>query len=107
MRGLLLVFTLHAGPAPQGTPADAWLSRDKAQHFFLSAFVQSLGYGTLRGAGASHGAALAGASAATAAIGVGKEVRDRRVTGLFSVRDLTWDAAGAGSMTLLLGHTAR
>jgi putative lipoprotein len=107
MRGLLLVFTLHAGPPQPGAPADAWLSRDKAQHFFLSAFVQSVGYGTLRGAGVSHGAALAGASVATAAVGVGKELRDRRVTGLFSVRDLTWDAAGAGSMTLLLAHTAR
>jgi hypothetical protein len=38
---------------------------------------------------------------------VGKELRDRRVTGLFSVRDLAWDAAGAGSMSLLLSHTAR
>jgi putative lipoprotein len=107
MRGLLLVFTLHAGPARAGAPPDVWLSRDKAQHFFLSAFVQSLGYGTLRGAGASHGAALAGASVTTAAVGVGKELRDRRVTGLFSVRDLTWDAAGAASMTFLLSHTAR
>lgn len=107
MRGLLLVFTLHAGRTREGAPADAWLGRDKAQHFFISAFVQSLGYGTLRGAGVSHGAALVGASAATAAVGVGKELRDRRVTGLFSVRDLTWDAAGAGAMTLLLSHTAR
>jgi putative lipoprotein len=107
MRGLLLVFSLHGGPAPPGRAADAWLTRDKAQHFFLSAFAQSLGYGALRGAGASHGAALAGASVVTASLGVGKELRDRRVKGEFSLRDLTWDAAGAGSMTLLLTHTAR
>jgi putative lipoprotein len=106
MRGLLLVFSLH-GPASPGHAADAWLSRDKAQHFFLSAFAQSLGYGALRGAGVSHGAALAGASVATASLGVGKELRDRRVKGELSFRDLTWDAAGAGSMTLLLAHTAR
>lgn len=106
MRGLLLVFSLHSPGAP-GHAADAWLSRDKAQHFFLSAFAQSLGYGALRGVGASHGASLAGASVATAALGVGKELRDGRVKGEFSFRDLTWDAAGAGSMTLLLTHTAR
>jgi putative lipoprotein len=107
MRALLLVFSLHGGPAAPGHSADVWLSRDKAQHFLLSAFAQSLGYGALRGAGVSHGAALAGASVATASLGVGKELRDRRVKGEFSVRDLTWDAAGAGSMTLLLAHTAR
>ena len=38
---------------------------------------------------------------------VGKELRDRRVKGEFSVRDLTWDAAGALSMTALLSKTAR
>jgi putative lipoprotein len=107
MRGLLLVFSLHGAPNTPGRPADAWLTRDKAQHFFLSAFAQSLGYGALRGAGVPHGTALAGASVATASLGVGKELRDRRVKGEFSLRDLTWDVAGAGSMTLLLTHTAR
>lgn len=106
MRGLLLVFSLHGGHAAPKS-ADGWFTRDKAQHFFMSAFVQSLGYGSLRAAGLSHGAALAGASVTTAAIGVGKEVRDGRVKGEFSLRDLTWDAAGAGSMSLLLAHTAR
>ena len=106
MKGLLLVFSLHAPPTPAHS-GDAWLTRDKLQHFFLSAFAQSLGYGALRGAGASHGVSLAGASVATAALGVGKELRDRRVKGELSFRDLTWDAAGAGSMTLLLAHTAR
>jgi uncharacterized protein YfiM (DUF2279 family) len=105
MRGFLLVFTLHHAPAvPRG---DSWVSADKLQHFFSAAFVQSLAYGSLRGAGVSHGGALAGASVTTAAVGVGKELRDRRVKGEFSARDLVWDAAGAGSMTLLLARSAR
>jgi putative lipoprotein len=105
MRGFLLVFSLHGAPADR--PADRWLGTDKVQHFFMSAFVQSVAYGSLRGTGMSHGTALAGASIATAAVGVGKELRDRRVTGLFSPRDLAWDAAGAASMSMLLARTAR
>jgi uncharacterized protein YfiM (DUF2279 family) len=105
MRGFLLVFSLHG--SPRALPADSWIGRDKLQHFFASAFVQSLAYGSLRGVGLSHGGALAGASVTTAAVGVGKELRDRRVKGEFSPRDLAWDAAGAGAMTLLLSRTAR
>jgi uncharacterized protein YfiM (DUF2279 family) len=105
MRGFLLVFSLQHAPA---TPAgDGWFSGDKLQHFFSSAFVQSISYGTLRGAGASHGTALAGASVATAAVGVGKEIHDSRHGGDPSARDLVWDAAGAGAVTLLLVRSAR
>ena len=102
MRGLWLVFTLF----PAGS-SDRWLGSDKIQHFFTSAFVQSVGYGTLRSTGLSHGAALAGASATTAAVGLGKEWRDRDVKGDFSARDLAWDAAGAGSASVLLVRTVR
>ena len=104
MRGLLLVFTMHGLPTPA---ADGWVTRDKAQHFFMSAFVQSAAYGSLRGSGVAHGSALVAATAVTATVGIGKELRDRRVKGEFSVRDLAWDAAGTASMTLLLAHTSR
>jgi putative lipoprotein len=104
MRGLLLVFTL--GRAPE-LPRDGWFGPDKLQHFFTSAFVQSLGYGVLRRAGADNSPAIAGASAVTAIVGVGKELRDRRTKGDFSARDLAWDAAGAGSASVLLVRTVR
>jgi len=105
MRGLLLVFSLATGPGEHSR--DSWFGPDKLQHFFASAFVQSLTYGGLRRAGVEQGAALAGASATTAAAGVGKELRDRRTKGEFSVRDLTWDIAGAGAATTLLVRTVR
>ena len=104
MRGLLLVFTLSRTPEHSG---DRWFGPDKLQHFFTSAFVQSAGYGLLRRAGAENGAAMAGASVVTAIAGVGKEVHDRRTKGEFSVRDLAWDAAGAGSASLLLVRTVK
>ncbi|HEV7992336.1 MAG TPA: DUF2279 domain-containing protein [Gemmatimonadaceae bacterium] len=106
MRGILLVFTLSTGPGehPRG---DRWFGPDKLQHFFTSAFVQSMAYGGLRKAGMDRGAAIAGASAVTAVAGVGKEVYDARTKGEFSTRDLVWDAAGAGSATVLLVRTVR
>lgn len=105
MRTMMLVFSLGVGgPEHRG---DSWFGPDKLQHFFTSAFVQSFGYGALRRSGVEHSAALVGASVATAAVGVGKEVRDRRTYGEFSVRDLAWDAAGAGSATVLLVQTRR
>lgn len=106
MRGVLLVFSIATGPGehPRG---DRWFGPDKLQHFFTSAFVQSMTYGGLRRVGAERGPALAGASAVTAIAGVGKELYDARVKGEFSVRDLAWDAAGAGSATVLLVRTVR
>ena len=103
MGRLWLVVSL----GPMALPSDKWFSADKLQHFFSSAFVQSMSYGTLRTTGLGHGAALAGATVATTAAGVGKEVRDQRVRGEFSFRDLTWDAAGAGAATVLLVRTQR
>jgi uncharacterized protein YfiM (DUF2279 family) len=105
MRGFMLVFTIATGP--RQLPPDRWFGPDKLQHFFLSAFVQSATYGGLRRAGAEQGSALGGASLVTAVAGVGKELYDRRVKGEFSLRDLAWDAAGAGSASLLLVRTVK
>jgi len=105
MRELMLVFSLSAGPKEH--PRDRWFGPDKLQHFFTSAFVQSVSYGGLRWAGVQHGPAIGAASGITAVAGVGKELYDRRVKGDFSVRDLVWDAAGAGSASVLLVRTVR
>jgi uncharacterized protein YfiM (DUF2279 family) len=51
--------------------------------------------------------ALAGATVTSAVAGVGKELYDARTGGDPSVRDLAWDAAGAGVASLLLAHSAR
>jgi len=112
-----LLFVVFFGGAPERPPtpaprqlaarADRWLGRDKVKHFLTSAFVQSVAYASLQAAGAQRRPAPAGASVATMGAGVAKEVVDRRRGGPFSVRDLTWDAAGAGAATLLLVRTQR
>ena len=88
-------------------PPDGWWGADKLRHFFMSAFVQSVTYSAARAARIDHTPAIATASATSAIVGVGKELRDRRVGGPFSARDLVWDAAGAGAVTVLLARTHR
>jgi putative lipoprotein len=88
-------------------PPDRWFGVDKLKHFVMSAFAQSVAFSALQYAGASRDAALGGSLAAGAALGVGRELHDRRVRGQFSVRDLTWDAAGLGAATLLVRHAER
>jgi uncharacterized protein YfiM (DUF2279 family) len=103
MHRFWLVFSLTQ--VPHST--DPWFGGDKLQHFFSSAFVQSMSYGALRSVGVAHGPALAGATVTTATVGVAKEVHDLHVKNEFSYRDLTWDAAGAGAATILLVRTRR
>jgi uncharacterized protein YfiM (DUF2279 family) len=92
---------------PQSPAPDRWFAPDKVRHFFTSALLQSLGYGTLRAMDVEHGSALVGASALTAAFGIGKELSDRRRGYGFSGRDLVWDAAGAAAVSALLARTER
>jgi uncharacterized protein YfiM (DUF2279 family) len=101
VKAFLLVLALQA------QPADGWFSSDKVKHFFLAAFVQSVSYSALRATRLGHQSSLVGASAGSVAVSIGKELADARRTGLFSRRDLVWDAAGIGASTLLLERTAR
>ena len=93
--------------ALQGQPRDPWFSADKVKHFFMGAFVQSVTYSALRATGIDHRSSLFGATGGSLVVSVGKEVADSRRTGVFSRRDLVWDAAGAGVATLLLTRTER
>lgn len=90
-----LAFTLSPQP-------DAWFGRDKVKHFFAAAAVQSVAYSAWREVGASSRASLWGATAATGAVSVLKEVHDRRQGRPFSRKDLVWDAAGAGGSTVAI-----
>jgi len=98
---LLLAITR---PAAAQTP-DRFFGPDKIQHFFLSAFIQSFTYSSLRATNLDHRSSLMGATAASASLGLWKELRDRRIRRQFSVRDLVWDAAGAGVATVFLSHS--
>ena len=86
---------------------DGWFGADKLKHFFVAAFTQSVTYSALQAGRVRHDQALAGAWGVTAVVSVAKEIHDRKTTGLFSVRDLVWDAAGAGAASILLTSARR
>ena len=102
--GLLLICAIGTAGAQRRDPV---FGPDKVKHFFLSAFVQSFSYSVFRATNLDHGSSLIGATTATTAVGVWKEVRDSRVRGEFSMKDLLWDVAGAGTATLFLIHSRR
>jgi uncharacterized protein YfiM (DUF2279 family) len=105
MMALFLALQLHGpGDHPGG---DSWFAADKVKHFFMGAFVQSVGYSAARTAGARHSTALVAASGVTAGVSLGKELWDAHVGGTASARDLVWDVAGAGGATLLLTRSVR
>ena len=101
-----LLLLLAPAAAHAQTRSDAWIGADKVKHFFMSALVQSMAYSVAQvTTRAPRSSLLLSASVASAAVGIGKEMHDRGSYGLFSVRDLAWDAAGAGAASLMLSHT--
>jgi uncharacterized protein YfiM (DUF2279 family) len=87
---------------------DSWFGADKIKHFFMSAFIESVTYSALQAARVNHRPALGGAIGVTLAIGVGREIHDKRTPGnSFSVRDLTWDVVGTTAGAVLLSQTRR
>jgi putative lipoprotein len=104
--GLAIVITLGIG-RQDSNPPDRWFGADKAKHYFSAVFVQSVTYSALRSARLSYRASLAGATLTAGAASVGKELWDRGGRGTPSWKDLTWDAAGMGTATVLIRRTER
>ena len=88
-------------------PPDNWFGPDKLKHFFIGAFTQSVAYSAFQAGRVRHDRALAGAWTVTAVVSIGKEIRDYRSYGVFSVRDLVWDAAGGTVATLVMRRSVR
>ncbi|MDF1503204.1 hypothetical protein [Roseisolibacter sp. H3M3-2] len=119
MRSLLLAAALLQSPADSApaVPADStrraapaadpWFGEDKLRHFVLAGLVQGSAYGAATAAGVDRRAALVTASGITALVSLGKEWHDRRRRGVFSGRDLVWDAAGALVWGALVARAGR
>lgn len=99
--------SVPADSTPKSKPRDSLFGLDKPKHFLMCAFVQSVGFSALEAAGGRYSTDATGAAVVTASVAFGKEIHDRRTTGLFSFGDLLWDAAGAVAAGAMLRHTHR
>jgi uncharacterized protein YfiM (DUF2279 family) len=88
-------------------PTDSWFGVDKIKHFVLSAFATSVSFSALQAAGANRRASMSGAIGASVALGVARELHNRRTTQLFSFKDLTWGATGAATAAIMLNQTRK
>ena len=105
---LSLCLAVNLMYAQTAAARDSWFGIDKIKHFFLSAFVESVSFSALQAAGVNRSAAMAGGIGAAAAVGIGRELHDRRTPGkFFSYRDLTWDALGITAGTIMLKRTVK
>lgn len=100
MKILLLSLSLQTVAAP-----DKWFAADKVRHFFIGTFVQSASFGVLRAAKVDRTPALIAASAVSASVAAGKEIRDRGGHGDSSLKDLAWTFAGAAAISPALART--
>ena len=102
MKVLVLSFSLAFQSI---APPDRWFSADKVEHFFIGTFVQSASFGALRAVGMSKQNSIIAASAASASVAIGKELRDRGGRGDPSVRDAAWTTLGAAAISPMLART--
>ena len=100
-----MIKALIVAVALAGPPKDRWFGADKVKHLFVSAFVQSAAFSAARAANLSVSNAHVAAGVVTGAIGIGREVHDKRLGKPFSLKDLTWDAAGGVGAALVLNKT--
>ena len=77
------------------------------KHLFMAGLTTATAFSGGRLAGLDRRPSLGVGTGVGALVSLGKEIRDRRVTGRFSVRDLAADALGIAAYAALLARTAR
>ena len=96
-----LAFLLAARPAAQAAEPDPWFGRDKVMHFSVSFALAGNGYAdTAAFSKRTSVRVLSGAGIALSA-GIAKELYDQYEGRGLSWRDLTWDAIGTATGTLV------
>jgi uncharacterized protein YfiM (DUF2279 family) len=90
----------HMPAAAVPLAESAW---NDARHAVVSFAAVAQGYGVGRAVGLSRDGATAAALGASVALGIGKELWDRRRSGVMSAADLAWDALGIALGAVLIG----
>jgi putative lipoprotein len=102
LAGSIVLLPLLTTPSPgQAAEPEPWLGRDKAEHYSVSLMLAANGYAvTAASSERPVIRAVCGAGFAFSA-GVAKEIYDESSGKRFSGRDLTWDALGTATGTLV------
>ena len=99
--GIVLVASLAAQPAAQAAEPDPWFGRDKAMHFSVSFALAGNAYADSTPFTKRAGIRVLTAVGVALSAGIAKEVYDHYEGRGFSWRDLTWDAVGTATGTLV------
>jgi uncharacterized protein YfiM (DUF2279 family) len=92
-----------AAPAVLQLPGnDPWLGSDKFRHSWMSYAATAFTFAGARAANVDRDSGLWLAVSVAGAVGLAKEVHDRRTGGSFSVRDLVADAVGIMAAYMIL-----
>jgi putative lipoprotein len=98
---LALAVFLVARPSARAVEPDPWFGRDKLMHLSVSFALAGTSYATAAGITKRTSVrVLSGAGIALSA-GIAKELYDRSSGGDASWRDLSWDAIGTATGTLV------
>ena len=104
---LILVVPFAGEAQSRPKPDDPVFGVDKVKHFFVAGFVEAVTFSSLQAVGVNRSPARAGAISATVVVSFGREFHDRRTKGLFSFRDLAWDAIGASAALIVINKVRR
>ena len=98
---LALAVFLMARPPAQAAEPDPWFGRDKVMHLSVSFALAGTSYATAAGVSKRTGVRLLSGAGVALSAGIAKELYDRSSGGDASWRDLTWDAIGTATGTLV------
>jgi putative lipoprotein len=98
---LALAVFLMAQPPAQAADADPWFGRDKAMHLSVSFALAGTSYATAAGVSKRTSVRVMSGAGIALSAGIAKELYDQSSRGDASWHDLTWDAIGTATGTLV------
>jgi putative lipoprotein len=98
---LALAVFLAARPPVQAAEPDPWFGRDKVMHLSVSFALAGASYATAAGCTKRTSVRVLSGVGIAFSAGLAKELSDQYGGRGFSWRDLTWDAVGTATGTLV------
>jgi len=99
--GLALAVLLLVRHPAQAAEPDPWFARDKVMHLTVSVALAGTSYATAAGYNKRTSVRLLSGAGIAFSAGIAKEIDDHYEGRGFSWRDLTWDAIGTATGTLV------